>query len=107
MAKRKLRIHTAAFKFNLVLEALKGDKTRVEIAREHDIAKSLLYKWEQLFLEQGADVFRSSDSYQIELGLRNERIADLERVVGRLALENEVLKKFEMKLDSPLGRSGR
>lgn len=107
MAKRKQRIHTAGFKFNLVLEALKGDKTRVEIAREYDIAKSLLYKWEQLFLEQGADVFRSSDSYQIELGLRNDRIADLERVVGRLALENEVLKKFEMKLDSPLGRSGR
>ena len=107
MAKRKQRIHTAEFKFKLVLESLRGEKTRSEIAREHDIAKSLLYKWEQLFLEQGSDVFRTSDSYQEELGLRNERIADLERVVGRLALENEVLKKFEMKLDTPLRRNGR
>ncbi len=107
MAKRRQRIHTADFKFKLVLEALQEEKTRAEIAREHDIAKSLLYKWEQLFLEQGANVFRSTDTYQTELSLRNERIADLERVVGRLALENEVLKKFEMKLDLPLGRNGR
>lgn len=107
MARRKQRTHSAEFKFKLVLEALKGEKTRVEIAREHDITKSLLWKWEQAFLERGADVFRSTDKQQVEIALRDERIADLERVAGRLTLENEVLKKFEMRLGSPSSKSGQ
>lgn len=44
MAKRKVRNYTAVSKFNLFLQLLQGEKTRAEIAREHDIAKSLLYK---------------------------------------------------------------
>ena len=97
MSRRKQRKHSAEFKFKLVLEALRGERTRTEIAREHDITKSLLYKWEQAFLQQGADVFRSAEAVQAEIKSRDERIADLERLAGRLALENEVLKKFEMK----------
>ena len=97
MSRRKQRKHSAELKFKLVLEALRGERTRTEIAREHDITKSLLYKWEQAFLKQGADVFRSAETLQAEIQSREERIADLERLVGRLALENEVLKKFEMK----------
>ena len=30
-------------------------------AREHDITKSLLYKWEKDFLERGAELFRSTE----------------------------------------------
>ena len=105
MARRKQRTHSAEFKFKLVLQVLKGEKTRVEIAREHDITKSLLWKWEQAFLERGSDVFRSADKQQAEIALRDERIADLERVAGRLTLENEVLKKFEMRLGSPTSKS--
>ena len=99
MANRKKRSFLAEFKFSLILEVLKGEKTRTEIAREHDITKSLLWKWEQAFLAQGADVFRSASKQQAEIVLRDERIANLERVAGRLSLENEVLKKFEMRLD--------
>lgn len=106
MTKRKQRTHSAEFKFKLVLEALKGEKTRAEIAREHDVTKSLLYKWEQQFEERGADVFRSADSYQADILARNERIANLERVAGRLALENEVLKKFEMQLTTMSRKNG-
>lgn len=81
-----------------MLEAVRGERTRTEIAREHHITKSLLYKWEQAFLQQGADVFRSAEAVQTKIKSRDERTADLERLVGRLALENEVLKKFEIKL---------
>lgn len=34
-----------------------------------------------------------------EIAIRDERIANLKRVAGRLSLENEVLKKLEMRLD--------
>lgn len=107
MSRRKHRQHSPEFKFKLVVEALRGERTRAEIAREHDITKSLLYKWEQAFLTQGADVFRSAESQTQEMAERDERIADLERLVGRLALENEVLKKCERQLNSLSSRNGR
>jgi transposase len=107
MPRRKQRKHAPEFKFKLVVESLCGERTRTEIARENDITKSLLYKWEQAFLEQGADVFRSADLRTQELAERDKRIADLERLVGRLALENEVLKKFETQLNSLPHKNGR
>ena len=107
MPKRRQRKHAPDFKFRLVLEALKGEKTRAEIAREHDITKSLLYKWEQAFLQHGADVFAADDAHQVELAERDERIAELERLVGQLALENQVLKKFEMQPGFRQSKSGR
>lgn len=107
MPRRKLRRHAPEFKFKLVLEAQRGERTRAEIAREHDITKSLLWKWEQAFLDGGPDIFRSADTVSRELSERDERIADLERLVGRLTLENEVLKKFERQLNSAPGRSGK
>ena len=106
MTKRTIRNHTAVFKFKLILQVLQGEKSRTEIAREHDIAKSLLYKWEQAFLAKGSEIFSSSDSYQKELSGRDEHIADLERMMGQLTIENKLLKKFEMRLDSRLGKNG-
>lgn len=107
MPRRKTRKHSPELKFKLVIESLRGERTRAEIAREHDITKSLLYKWEQSFLEKGADVFRSSDVQAQEVAERDERIADLERLVGRLTLDNEVLKKFETQLNLAPRKNGR
>lgn len=56
MSKRKHHTHSPEFKFKfkLMVEVLKGGKSRAEIARENDITRSLLHKWEQAFLEKGA-----------------------------------------------------
>jgi putative transposase len=106
MAKRKIRNHTAVFKFKLIQEVLQGEKTRAEIAREHDIAKSLLYKWEQVFLAKGPEIFSSTDQFQKELASRDEHIADLERMIGQLTIENKLLKKFETMPSSATHRNG-
>lgn len=107
MSKRKHRTHSPEFKFKLMVEVLKGEKSRAEIARENDITRSLLHKWEQAFLEKGADVFRSSETKNEELEESRHRVADLERLAGKLALENEVLKKFETMQDSRWRKNGR
>jgi transposase-like protein len=74
------------------MEMLRGDKPVVQICRERGIKDTLLYKWRDAFLERGPRVFedkRSNKSGNEEA----ERIAELERLVGRLTLEVEILKK--------------
>ncbi len=54
MGKRKHFSET--FKFNLVREALTGERTEAEIAREHGVYPVTLSKWKAKFLENGGTV---------------------------------------------------
>jgi transposase-like protein len=93
---RKYGSYTAQFKFETVLEGLRGEKSVSQICRERDVTESLYYKWRDAFVEQGATVFEREAQQAERVQEQNERIADLERMVGRLALENEILKKAEV-----------
>lgn len=88
MAKGR-RHYDAEFKFSCVLQLLTGQKTIAQLSREHSIKSSVVSRWRQRFLEYGHEVFETSKS-------RNEeeaRIAELERLVGRLTLELETAKE--------------
>jgi transposase len=84
------RKFTAAFKAQVVLELLSGAKSSVELCREHQIASSVLADWKATFLRRAALVF---DSPELPHGQDPLRVAELERLVGRLTLENDILKK--------------
>jgi transposase-like protein len=77
------------FKARVVLEALSGVKSNAELCREHSLKPQLLSDWKAAFLERAATVFRSDEQRSEEAA----RIAELERLAGKLALENEILKK--------------
>lgn len=105
MARRKRRSFSAEFKFETVVEALRGEKTAAQICRERDISENLLSRWKQEFVERGAAVFERGKSSKADE--TEQRIADLERMVGRLALENEILKKASSWLESERHKNGR
>lgn len=96
------RTFTAEFKAQVVIEALKGLKSSAEICREYDIGAPLLSTWKALFLERAVLVFQGDERRSQE----QVRIAELERLVGRQALEIEVLKKASCSLDAPRRRNG-
>jgi transposase-like protein len=100
---KKRRSFTAQFKFETVMEALRGDKLVAQICRERNITESLYYKWRDAFLERGAQVFEDQRSSQRDEHV--ERIAELERLAGKQALEIEILKKAGSVLDSMRRRS--
>lgn len=87
MAKR--RPFTPEFKVEVVLALLSGQTTAAEICRAHRIKPQLLSEWKTFFLKNAAVVFQGDS----QLRQAEERIAELERLVGRLALELEVAKK--------------
>ncbi|BCZ92903.1 hypothetical protein TthAA37_24930 (plasmid) [Thermus thermophilus] len=70
-----------------MLEVLSGQRTVAEACRAYGVAESLLYRWQREFLESAHAAFTSGCAEQ------EARIRELERLVGQMALELEVLKK--------------
>jgi len=101
---KKRRNFTAQFKFETVIEGLRGEKPVAQLCRERDITESLYYKWRDAFVERGVQLFEDQRSNGQADG-QAERIAELERLAGKQALEIEILKKAGSLLDSVRRRS--
>ena len=84
------RKFTAEFKAKVVLELLSGAKSSAQLCREHQIAASVLSDWKALFLARAASVFETPEQRGSQEAVR---IAELERLIGRLTLEADILKK--------------
>ena len=99
----KRRTFTPEFKLEVVLELLSGSRTNAQVCREHQLAPAVVSSWKEQFLERAPEIFATSKS----CGADQERMAELERLAGRLALELEVAKKASSILASPSSRNGR
>jgi transposase len=91
---RKRRQFTPEFKARLVLDLLTGVQSQAEACRKHSLAPNLVALWKTTFLERAHLVFDSDSARSAE----QARIAELEQVLGRMTLENELLKKVSMRL---------
>jgi transposase len=86
---RTRRQFTAEFKAQRVLEVLSGRKTAAAVCREYQLKPDLLTRWKADFVTHAATVFAGDEAGQ----QAERRIAELERMVGRLTVELEVAKK--------------
>jgi transposase len=86
---RQRRTFSAEFKARVVLEILSGRKTAAQVCREQQLKPDLLSRWKAEFVAQASSVFGGDERDQ----QAERRIAELERLVGRLSLELEVAKK--------------
>src|SRR5215211_1865251 len=85
------RVFGREFKRAVVREVAGGEKRPAQVCREHGIAEGLLLRWRREYEARGEAAFvPHQPSAVVPL---ERRIADLERLCGRLALENAVLKK--------------
>jgi transposase len=84
-----------------VEELLGGDSRPAQLCRRHDISSSLLYHWKKQY---GRGKFNNEPIAEAAL---KDRIEKLERLVGRLTLENEFLKKGLQNSLSQSERNGK
>jgi transposase len=89
MAER--RKFSPEYKVKIVLEMLKGEKGLMQASRDYGIKDTVLSRWKQEFLERSPEIFRQGGTE--EQREASERIAELERIVGRLTLELDTAKK--------------
>jgi transposase len=101
MAKR--RIFNPEFKARIVIEELTGVKTTAEICREYSLRAPIFTRWKTEFLKRAPEIFGTQPSQ----GDEQQRMAELERMVGRLTMELEAAKKASDILTSHMSRNGR
>jgi transposase-like protein len=87
--------YSPKLKFQVVLEALNGEKTPGQIAKQYGIHPNSVGLWKKQFLERGPELFAQDDSVQEY----ERRLADLEQLLGKKEVEIALLKNF-------LGRNG-
>ena len=97
------RNFTPQFKARVVLEILTKLRTIVQVCREYDLKEQVVTRWKADVLERAPILFAGDRQHDQD----QARIADLERLVGRLAMELEIAKKASQLLDSPVTRNGR
>jgi transposase-like protein len=85
------RQHSREFKLDVVRRVNMGELRPAQACREYGLAESVLSRWRKEYQEHGEAAFlpRRGDANTTEA----QRIAELERFCGQLALENQVLKK--------------
>jgi transposase-like protein len=88
---KKRRTFSNEEKFNIVIEALKGQRQISEIASEYDVHPNQITTWKKQFLEHGASIFgKKKDSEKEDLEQTQE---DLFKKIGQQQYEIDWLKK--------------
>jgi putative transposase len=95
------RTYSREFKLEVVHEVASGAKRPAQVCREHGLATSVLDRWRHEYAARGEAAFAPHEP-DGEDALR-QRIVELERFCGQLALENAALKQA---LASMTSRSG-
>jgi transposase len=95
---RSRRKFSAEFKTQVVLHVLSGEKSLAEVCREHQLTAQMVGNWKQQFLAHANRAFEGNGE--------QTRIAELERMVGKLTMELEIAKKATSITNSLVNRNG-
>ena len=88
---RKRKVHSATFKAQVALAALKEDRTANELASKYGVHTTLVHAWKKQLLAGAETVF--SNGIKGEAADAEAKQAELYEQIGRLKMELEWLKK--------------
>ena len=87
----KRKQHSAAFKAQVALAAVKGDRTVNELASQYGVHPTLIHGWKKQLLGEAETVF--GRGHQMAAADAEAEKAELFEQIGRLQMELEWLKK--------------
>jgi transposase-like protein len=97
------RTYSPQFKAQVALAALRGETSQAALCRQHNLSGDLVCRWRQQVETRASELFATPQQHQAE----QERIAQLEQLVGQLTWELTALKKTSNWLTSRSSGNGR
>src|ERR1700694_3885112 len=88
MSRRPRRNHTPAFKARVVLAAIKGDRTLIELAEQFEVHPNQITSWKAQLEGGAADVFGAGNGTEQPA----VDVKSLHAKMGELTLENDFLE---------------
>lgn len=88
MSRRPRRNHSPAFKAKVALDAIKGEKTLIELAQAHDVHPNQVKQWRDQLLEAATGIFGDAGKADAEPVVD---VKELHAKIGQLTLENDFL----------------
>jgi transposase-like protein len=86
----KRKSHTAAFKAQVALAAVRGDRTVNELAAHFGVHPTLIHGWKKQLLAGAEAVFAGGGK---TTGPQEDKTAELYEQIGRLKVELDWVKK--------------
>jgi len=87
---RKRKSHPSAFKAQVALAAVKGDRTINELASHFSVHPTLIHAWKKQLLSGAEAVFAAGSRTP---GPSEDKTAELYEQIGRLKVELDWVKK--------------
>jgi len=97
----KRRRFSKEFKTQVVRE-LQAGKSLAQTAREHQLNVSMVSEWRRQYERYGEGAFQGNGHAYTE----DARVAELERMVGQLTMENVLLKRGLARFEDQARRAG-
>ena len=93
---------TTEQKLTIIEQSFEPGETVSSTARRHGVAPNLLYRWRRLLSEGGAAAVDSDEPVvgNSEVKKLEDRVRELERMLGRKTMEVEILREALSKADS-------
>lgn len=86
--KKPRRNHSASFKAQVALEAIRGEKTVAQIAAHHEVHATQVTAWKTALLENAVAIF----GRDVVAADGKEHIRELQAKVGELTKENSFFR---------------
>ncbi len=90
MTRRKRRNHSSAIKAKAALAAVKGERTRAELAEQFDVHPNQIQDWKRRLVEGAEEVF---GGHAVEAQHNEKEVEKLHAKIGQLAMENDFLSQ--------------
>jgi transposase len=89
------RRFTTEQKLTVVNESLQPGMSISYVARRHGLSPNLVFRWRRLMSEGGKEAVRADEDVVAASEVRRleERVRELERLLGRKTMEVEILKE--------------
>lgn len=85
--------YEADLKVQVVLGLISEKMSLSEVCRKYNISQQVVSRWKAEFLKKAADIFQTKKDDKNE---KDKKIEDLERMVGKLTMQLDILKKASM-----------